>query len=334
MSAGLIERGIKHPTLGHRGPRDFLRTALRLRRLMQSLRPEVIYSFMPVSNVLCTWSAPDWARSRLVWGVRASCMAHPDNGFFPRLALRLERFAATNPTMIIANSEAGAAYHRDIGFPKDAMRVVENSVDTTLFAFDPQRRRTFRTLHNVAESQRIVTISSRIDPIKGYDTFIAAAAAVARERDDVLFWSIGGGDETLLASFQHKANEEGLSARLKWFGEIRDSSTVVSALCASDICVSAAVSEGFPNSVAESLACGLRVVGTDAGDTRRLIGNCGVCVPIGDAESMNRAILRELARTSSRELVRHDFISRFDPDRLMDRHEKLLRGVAAKVTER
>jgi glycosyltransferase involved in cell wall biosynthesis len=234
--------------------------------------------------------------------------------------------------MIIANSNAGAAYHMSTGFPENRMRVVENSVDTNRFTYSEKRRTAFRQSRGILETQRIVLIPSRIDSIKGYDIFLAAAANVARARSDVLFWSMGGGDAALHAALRDQARAYGLTGRLEWFGEVKEPDTVVSILCASDVCVSAAMSEGFPNSVAESLACGLRVVATDVGDTRRLIGPCGECVPVGDAGAMSAAVLREIAREPMRDVVRRDFMSRFEPHTLMSRHEELLLQVAKTAT--
>jgi glycosyltransferase involved in cell wall biosynthesis len=113
-----------------------------------------------------------------------------------------------------------------------------------------------------------------------------------------------------------------------WSGEVRDKTALVGLLCAADLAVNASMSEGFPNSVAECLACGLRVVGTDAGDTRRIIGDSGECVPVGDANAMSAAILHQLTKDVPHQDVRTDFLSRFAPQVLLDRHESLLLEVA------
>jgi glycosyltransferase involved in cell wall biosynthesis len=329
LSAGLSDAKVEHRSLVHRGPRDLLRSCLRLRELVKTLQPEVIYSFMSVSNVVCALSIPRRFRRRLVWGIRSADIDHSAFGYFVELSFFVERKLADWPGLVIVNSEAGKKFHIGLGFKPQALRVVENAIDTATFIYDAQVRNQYRQLHGVSETTCVVVILARIDRIKGYDVFLDAAASVAARRCDVEFWSIGGGQESLRQEFATRAKVLGLESRIKWHGEIRDAKIVAGLLMASDVAVSASVSEGFPNAVAECRSCGLRVVGTDVGDTKRIIGDAGECVSVGDPEAMSAAILRQLDMSVPRDQLRADFLSRFAPRVLLDRHESLLRDVAS-----
>ena|SRR5882672_3155859 len=328
LAPGLPDAGVSHVSLGHRGPRDLLRSCQRLRTLVKSLRPAVIYSFLPVSNVVCALSIPRGFRARLVWGIRSAEIDRAAVGFFAGSSFFVERMLSHIPSLIIVNSEAGRRFHAALGFDERVLRVVENVIDTATFLYDVEIRREHRRTNQVGEAVRVVVILARVDRLKGYDTFLEAAAQIAAKRADVEFWSVGGGGRQARDEMQRRADTLGLGEKLKWHGEIRNARAVAGLLMASDVGVSASISEGFPNAVAECLACGLRVVGTDVGDTRRIIGTSGECVPVGDPVAMSEAVLRQLELDVPREDSRADFLARFEPGILLDRHEELLSTIA------
>lgn len=327
LALDLARHRIDHQTLDHRGPLDLLRSGMRLRSVIERVAPDVIYSFLAVSNVLCAAFLPKDARARLVWGVRASSLEGIDYGLVPRLVLKLERALSNRPQLIIANSIAGANYLSECGYPVGRVRVVENSIDTSTFQYSSALRQTTRTDLGVNEGQKVVVLVGRIDLIKGHETFVRAAAEVCAERDDVVFWSVGGGNLKLRAELQGLTQSLNIESRFLWHGEMREPSRLVALLCAADLALSASLSEGFPNVVAEAMACGLRVVGTDVGDTRRIVGESGECVRPSDPKAMRDAILRQLLCDQGREEVRRDFLNRFDPSELRSRHESLLANV-------
>ncbi|MGE3600163.1 MAG: glycosyltransferase [Dehalococcoidia bacterium] len=206
------------------------------------------------------------------------------------------------------------------------MRCVENSIDVNVFAFSPEKRNRLRSEQRVPDDRRVVMLLGRIDEVKGHRTFIDAAARVSAEYRDVDFWCVGGGDVRLRESLQARAGQLGLVDRLRWLGEAKD---VTAFYSAADLAVSASLSEGFPNSVAEAMACGLRVVGTDVGDTARIVVDQGMIVPPGDPEALAAAILScLLAPAAERASVRAAFLGRFDPQQLLLRHEDALAAVA------
>jgi glycosyltransferase involved in cell wall biosynthesis len=82
------------------------------------------------------------------------------------------------------------------------------------------------------------------------------------------------------------ANSLNLYDKIFWLGPIHDLPAFYSACT---ITTSSSSGEGFPNVVAESLACETPCVATDVGDSARVLGPGGVVIPSKDQKAMASA---------------------------------------------
>lgn len=93
-----------------------------------------------------------------------------------------------------------------------------------------------------------------------------------------------------MQSLELIADEMGLGDRLFFTGE----SEPLAALNALDIACSSSIwGEGFSNSIAEAMACGLPCIVTDVGDSARIVGTAGTVIPPGSPTALADAILRQ-----------------------------------------
>lgn len=272
----LADAGVRTLDLGMRRGHGSLLAPLALARLIRHTRPAVLQCWMYHANLLATvaWLfAGRYRSTRLVWGVRCSDL---DVGRYrPALKRVMSHCARLSrlPSTIVANSEAGRRAHVLLGYRPDRFAVIENGIDTERFRPDAEARAAVRNDYGLGANTPLIAIVARVDPMKDYLTFIQALDRL----DGVQALAIGEGTQRL-----------GKVERLITLGRRDD---VPRLLAACDVVVSSsAFGEGFSNTIAEGMACGLPAVATEVGDAARIVGDCGHLVPPRDPSALAAAV--------------------------------------------
>lgn len=290
----LAGAGILVRDLGKRGRWYVLPFLYRLFRRLRSRRPDVLYSFLPMANIVAVSVAVLVPGTRVVWGVRASHVDLDRYDALSRLAFRLECRLSRWADLIIANSEAGKRYHVARGFPESRVIVVPNGIDVDYFVRTDAGRRVVRAEWGLADDEIVIGLVARVDPIKGHRSFLEAAARLSADNEQVRFVCVGDGAQTDMSDLRALADGLGLGSKVVWAGTRHDMSNVYSAV---DVIVSSSHGEGFSNVIAEAMACEVPCVVTDVGDSAWIVGDTGHVVPAGDAEALLRSIADMAARS-------------------------------------
>jgi glycosyltransferase involved in cell wall biosynthesis len=322
FAEGLRERGVRLETLDKRGRWDWLGFAVRLIRFVRRNRPDVLHTYLPVPNIVAAVCRPFFTPLRLVWGVRAADVDLSKYDRLTRMSYHVERAFARLADLIIVNSAAGLHHSAAQGFPLEKMLVIPNGVDVHYFQPDEAARRRQRQEWGIADEERLIGMVARLDPMKDHQTFLQAAALVARQREDVRFVCVGDGPPQLLEMLQELARSLGIARRFLWLPATSDVRSVYNAF---DVVCLSSYTEGFPNVLGEAMACGTPCVATDAGDSRLIIGPAGIVVlPRAPAE-LAAGLLRMLETLSSyREVARARIIENFSVKTLIHKTELAL----------
>ncbi|MEY9942686.1 GT4 family glycosyltransferase PelF [Streptacidiphilus sp. MAP5-3] len=133
--------------------------------------------------------------------------------------------------------------------------------------------------------------AGRIDPIKDLETLIRAFALVrldlprARLR---LFGDPPAGGEAYQQRLKALTVELGVADAVVFEGRI---DAVKDAYAAGSVVLLSSISEGFPFSLIEAMACGRATVSTDVGGVREAVGDTGLVVPSREPEALAAATL-------------------------------------------
>ncbi len=329
LESGPRAAGVPVVDLGKRSRWDLAQFTLRALREIRRFQPDVVHGYLVAANLFAVAARPLIPRARIIWGLRASSM---DGSHYDRLhgvIFTASRIASRFADLLIVNSEAGALYHTQHGFPDAALRVIHNGIDLGVWRPDRERGAAARAGWGFGPADRVFGIAARLDPMKDHVTFLAAAARVASSDKAARFVAIGGGPEPYASSLRRHSTALRLGERLVWAGETADMLAAYNAL---DVLVLSSIGEGFPNAVAEAMACGVPCAVTNVGDAAHLVGDTGVVVPAKDPEALAAAMscLSGPARPRPPIAATRDRIAnRFSVDAMCDATEALLTSIVA-----
>lgn len=182
-------------------------------------------------------------------------------------------------------------------------------------------------------SEPTITYLGRIDPIKDLHTLLRAFAIVVTAVPRARLRIFGGspvGQESYLSGCRALIDSLGLQHAITLEGPTSDP---VTAYHAGSIVALSSISEGFPYTVVEAMACGRPVVCTNVGGVAEAVGEGGLVVPPRDPEAMARACIALLLDDGERArralIARERVIEWFTVERWVSAYSVLYESVAA-----
>ena len=224
-------------------------------------------------------------RFTLLSTAHAWVMLGPRGALYRRLDLWLMR----RFDHLIAVSHATRDEMVGAGVPPQLISVIHNAIDTEEWA-PGAIRPTLRAELGIPHDSLVLGYVGRIMPEKDLETWLRAAAVVARQYPEAQFVLVGEGrDACTLSQLQRLATDLGIAERVYFPGYRAQLLPVYAAF---DLFVLTSRREGLPNSVLEAMAMGLPVVTTDVAGTKELVlhEQTGFVLPQGDVAGLAQAM--------------------------------------------
>jgi len=208
-----------------------------------------------------------------------------DINVFAELPLirRLIRYTLERVDGVIAVSEALKTRIVGLGIPEKKVAVVPNGVDPTKFY--PINKTVAREDLGLPNDRKLLLSVGGLESVKGFDQLIKAMRILVNEfqATDVLLLIVGDG--ALRQELLRMISACSLDAHVRLIGAVPHEQLRLWYSAADLFCL-ASRSEGWPNVVVESLACGTPVVATAVGGIPEIIRSefLGCLVNSGDRQ--------------------------------------------------
>lgn len=272
----------------HRG----LATIRGLRRLAREQHVDLVFDNMSTAHLYGGPAARSLGLPSVLW---QQIIPNRDFGGPPMTHAWVDRLAArVRADRVVVHSDLAVAGQRELT-PRTEVRKVHQGIDVEAVRRFEGRGAAIRDRLGVAPDVPLVGIVGWLQPWKGQDVFLRAAAEVAARHDGARFVVVGGaGDEAFERRLHELVGELGLDGRVDLVGHQSEPWSWFDAL---DVVVHASWGSPFDLVVIEAMALGKPVVATNKGGTGEVVvldGETGHLVDPGDHHATAVAVLRYL----------------------------------------
>ncbi|MBT3994666.1 MAG: glycosyltransferase [Chloroflexi bacterium] len=322
---------VKFHVLGRPGLIGKVSYFFKLRKLIKSNDFDATYGFMPLPNLALLVARTIRHRPLIAWGIRSSGVDQTQYDFRVKLTMRLEKLLSRFADRIITNSQAALDEYRENGYPSDKLTHVPNAINVDRFRPDPGAKSTVREELGIDPTAPLIGIFARIHPMKDHETFLDAARLLLNKVPNAKFICAGEVSEGFAEhneKVRTKAKALNLENSIHWLGPRTDPERLMAACDLTTLTSNSG--EGFPNSVAESLACGTPCVPTDVGDGSLIVKDFVEPIAKFDSEALAsewRVQINSVRNSNDDhgEKLRRSVVERYSPESIAKTTLNLLR---------
>jgi glycosyltransferase involved in cell wall biosynthesis len=270
-----------------------VRGFVRLWRLLQRERPDVVQTWMYHADLVGGAAARLAGIQRIFWGIRHTALQPDKSRRVTILLAKLNAWLSHRiPLGIVCCAESSREAHKQLGYAPEKLTVIPNGYDLSAFRPDPLARQSIRSEFGIPADIPLIGMVGRFDPQKDHKNFLNALGLLKKAGIAFRCLLVGSGLNHDNADVSRWMEHHGVAPDVLLVGQRSDIPAVMNAL---DVFALSSSTEAFPNVLAEAMACGTPCVTTDVGDAATIVGDTGWVVPPRDSPALAGALQRALA---------------------------------------
>lgn len=290
----LQERGITVYTLNMNPSITSLSKILTLYKILRDSQPDCIQGWMYHANIVATLASIGVKQRKVFWNIRCSLMDLSHYRFTTRLIFKLGAILARIPHAIVNNSRTSMRQHQGCGYKNKNLIFIPNGFDIEKFKPNSTIYKEFRIQHQLPSDAIIIGTAARFDASKDHESFLKAAAILAKQNPKVYFACAGTGMHHKNSTIHNLIVANCLEKRVLLLDQVNDIQNLLPAF--DYLALTSIFGEGFPNVVAEAMLCGVECFVTDVGEALEIVGEFGFKIPKHDPVNLAKVWSEVLGR--------------------------------------
>lgn len=261
----------------------------QLRSFIVSESPDVVQTWMYHADLVGGMAAKVSGVKKVFWGIHHSTL---ERGKAKRTTIAIANVSALLsrivPEKIVCCANKSLEVHRNIGYLPSKLIVIPNGYDLSKFMVDDLAGSRLRAALGIDSETFLLGKVSRYDPFKDHDNLLSALYELQLSGVDFKCLLVGRGLTSENPELAARIDQLGLTDKVILAGQRTDIPAVMNAL---DLHVLSSSSEGFPNVLAEAMACGTPAVSTDVGDAGEIVSDRALLCPTRSPKALSGLML-------------------------------------------
>ncbi|MDC0408190.1 glycosyltransferase [Candidatus Pelagibacter sp.] len=257
--------------------------------LLRSLKPDIVQTWLVHADFIGGIAARLAGIKNILWNIRYSNIEMGKAKLTTVIIIKiLSVLSYLIPKFIITVSKKAKKIYEKIGYNKKIIKFIPNGYDLSILKINKHQKIKFKKKIKIKKNIPLIGKVARYDPQKDHLNFLNALSLIRSKNINFFCVLIGFNIDKKNINLISDIKRLKLTKHVKLLGQNDNISEVMNGL---DLHVlSSSYGEGFPNVVAESMACGTPCVVTDVGDSALVVGKTGWVVPPKSSARLARAI--------------------------------------------
>ena len=262
---------------------------LILINLLRSLKPDIVQTWLVHADLIGGIAAQLAGIKNIIWNVRYSNFKIGKAKLTTILIIKLlTKLSFFIPELIIIVSKRAKKIYEIEGYDKRKFKFIPNGYDLSYLKPNIIEKKIFQKKNNYKKQVPLIGNIARYDPKKDHLNLLNALSFLRHKKIDFFCFLVGSKINVKNIRLVSEIKRLKLSKYIKLLGQNNNILQVMNGL---DLYIqSSSYGEGFPNVVAEAMACGTPCVVTDVGDASFIVGKTGWIVPPNNSNKLAKAL--------------------------------------------
>ncbi len=278
-------------------------------KLLKSLKPDVVQTWLVHADFIGGIAARLAGIKNIIWNIRYSNFEIGKAKLTTILIIKiLAKLSFLIPQLIIINSRRAKKIFIIEGYDKKKLEFIPNGFDLSILKPNKFQKKIFKKKIKIKKLVPLIGNVARYDKKKDHLNLLRALSLIKSKKIDFFCVLVGFNIDKNNISLISEVKRLKLSNNVKLLGQKDNIFQVMNGL---DIFVqSSSFGEGFPNVIAESMACGTPCVVTDVGDSAFIVGKTGWIVPPNNSNKLAKEIEKSLNELTAKNWNKKQKIAR------------------------